>query len=71
MFKSVATLSTSEIDYNCLNIALEHIEQVNPVARSSIFDICALLTVALIKRIKVNINLILLNLLFFILIASN
>jgi len=50
---------------------LEHIEQVNPVARSSIFDIYALLTVALIKRIKVNINLILLNLLFFILIASN
>ena len=60
-------LSTSEIDSNCLNIALEHIEQVNPVARSSIFDICALLIVALIKSIIVSNTLFLLNLLFSIL----
>ncbi len=41
LFKSIITFSTSGIAFNCLLIALEHIEQVKPVAIISTFDICA------------------------------
>jgi hypothetical protein len=36
----VLTLSTPAIDLNCLLIALEHIEQVKPIAMISAFVIC-------------------------------
>jgi hypothetical protein len=45
VFKSVSTDATSGKLLSCLFIALEHIEQVNPVAIISAFTICALLCV--------------------------